>query len=122
MIYIVLLIAVIIFMSAIVLFDLISRSKTIVSSTSEALEIMRSSTLSLEEKERSIQKASSRMMLHLLTITVLILVILALPTTFVYLLSLSGLFSISEAIEASTNIYFIIASIALAIPFFIWKK
>lgn len=117
--YAILLVALALFMAAIHFTGMVRRVKIVLSTTHEALAVMRSTELDDDQKEAAVQQAAVAMMLSFFTILLRVIVICAVPTAFVYICMNSGLVTEEAVYSSLSNWYFIVITsvIALAVLF-----
>ena len=99
----------------------VPRVKHVIANSREALSVVQSTQMSEDDKEAAIQKAAVRMFGAFGSILVRVAVICLVPVGFVYLCAGLGFYTTAEALQASTDVYFIIISsiVMIAALFFI---
>lgn len=110
MVYVFLVAAIGLFIVGIRVTGIVPRVRSVLAVSHTAVSVIKSTDMHDDEKEAAIQKAAISMIGAFVSILVRVTVICLVPVAFVMLFAWLGLYSIEEAIRASTNVYFVTAS------------
>lgn len=119
MTYVVLSVAVAVFILLIRLTRIVPVTRVMMADTRDALAVMGAPDLSEDEKERAIQSAAIRAFRALFSIVARVAVIVFLPLLLVIVGANVGLYTLEEASAAAVNGYFIAASTLVVIV--LWR-
>jgi hypothetical protein len=115
MVFVFLVLAVGLFIAALKILGLVPRVRQVISASSDAVSIMKSTTLGEDEKEVAMKQAAVQMFASCGAILVRVAVLLAVPLGFVLLGAQFGLYTNVDLIRASTNWIFITGSTIIMI-------
>ncbi len=110
MVYVFLAAAIGLFIIGIRILGIVPKVKLVISASHDAIEVMKSPDMNEENKERAIQKAAVNMFSAFFSILVRVAVICLVPIGFVLFFAQLGFYANTEALDASTDLYFIMAS------------
>ena len=120
MIYLFLLLAMILFIASLKVFDVVPKVTFVFSETRDATSVMKSKELSDEQKEAALQKAAVRMMGSFFSILGRVGLTVVVSFSSVLLGSAIGFYEIGEAVSVASDWPFLIGSTLLmivALPF-----
>ena len=119
MIYLALSASIVLFLVCMKLCGVVESIRPVFANSRAALAVMRSTELSDLEKEAAVQKAALGMFKSFFSVTLRILVTLAVPAAFVWAGNVTGLYTLEGAIEAASDWMFLIVSSLVVVAAFI---
>ena len=110
MIYLVLSLAILLFVFCMDRFRVIEKVRAVIGISHEARRIIGSPEFTDEQKESRVQQAALRVLSLFFSITLRVAGTVLVPAVLVYLVSLTGLYSIDEVLAGAVNPVFILLS------------
>ena len=110
MIYLVLSLAILLFVFCMDRFRVIEKVRAVIGISHEARMIIGSSEFTDEQKESRVQQAAIRVLSLFFSITLRVAGTVLVPAVLVYLVSLTGMYSIDEVLVGAVNPVFILLS------------
>lgn len=119
MVYLTLSLAIILFVFCMDRFEVVNKVRDVIGISREAHTLIRSSEFTDEQKESRVQQAAVKTLSLFFSISVRVAVTVLLPLALVYLVSLTGLYSVDQAIaQGSDPVFIIVSTIVMALMFY----